>query len=175
MAVAESLLTTLYGELRRVASAHLRRERCGHTLQTTALLHEAYLRLAGGADSPSMTRHAFYAAAVQAIRRVLLDYAKMRNRGKRGGSWVRLPLDSADLLGEARSIEYADLHDALEELEQVDPRLARVVELRFFCGLTVEEIAAALGCDRTTVQHHWRFARVWLEGRLGESEGRTTT
>lgn len=167
MGLPGALSESLYTDLRRIASAHLRRERAGHTLQTTAVVHEAYLKLAGRIDGTLSGKAAFCAAAVQAIRRVLLDHARGRRRAKRGGPAARrVTLSSGDLLDTPREWDYCDIHDALEELEAIDPRVARVVELRFLCGLTDDETAAALGCARRTVLRDWRFARAWLARRL---------
>jgi len=163
-----SLLPALYDELREIAAAHLRRERPGHTLQATALVHEAYRKLADGPASQWPSRAAFRAAAVQAIRRILVDHARARARQKRGGQSHQIELDAADLLATSPSVELLDLDAALAELERSEPRAARVVELRFFGGMSIPEVAEQLGFTTEDVLREWRYARAWLQDRLGK-------
>ena len=163
---AERLLPQVYDELRHIASRQLRRERAGHTLQATAIVHEAYLRLAGQADLEWPSRAHFFAFAAHLIRRILVDYARQRNRAKRGGGSEPITLvEMADLALE-KSPDLVALDEALSGLEKVDPRKATVVELKFFGGLTLEEIAAQLGISVETVGREWRRARAWLYSTL---------
>jgi RNA polymerase sigma factor (TIGR02999 family) len=164
--VAE-LPAPIYQELRRLAAQHLRKERSDHTLRTTALAHEAYLRLAAEGELAAGGQAAFCAAAAQAIRRILVDYARRRGRLKRGGAGQRrVRLESAVLSKQRPVLDLLDLDEALQRLERIAPRLARVVELRFFGGLSEEETAETLGLARRTVQNDWRGARAWLRREL---------
>jgi len=167
------IMPAVYQELRRIAGQYLRRERrAGHTLQTTALVHEAYLRLASQRRDQWPDRAGFCAAAAQAIRRILIDHARRRARHKRGGSAARrVPLDPAGLATPAPAIDLLMLDDALSRLAALSPRQARVVELRYFGGLTDDETAAVLGVSRRTVQADWRGARAWLYRELGGGAG----
>jgi len=162
-------MPAVYKELRRLAAQYLRREqRRDHTLQTTALVHEAYLRLAGQRRSGWPDRAGFYAAAAQAIRRILIDHARRRARRKRGGPGARrVHLDAAALETASCVIDVLALDEALSRLAALTPRQARVVELRYFGGLTDDEIAAVLGVSRRTVQTDWHGARAWLYRELG--------
>jgi RNA polymerase sigma factor (TIGR02999 family) len=177
-AAAEQLLPLVYGELRRIAARQLRRERGNHTLQATAIVNEAYVRLAGQADLQWPSRAHFFAFAAKLIRRILVDYARNRNRAKRGGGCERVTLVEAADLALEKSPDLVALEEALSELERVDPRKATVVELKFFGGLTLEEIAGELGVSAETVSREWRRARAWLYSALqaeagnGASEGR---
>lgn len=157
-------LPAVYHELRRIAAQHLRREqRPNHTLQTTALVHEAYLRLAGQHRPQWPDRAGFCAAAAQAIRRILLDHARRRASRKRGGAVARqIALDSGVLAAPTPVIDVLILDEALSRLAAMSPRQARVAELRYFGGLTDDETAAVLGVSRRTVQTDWRGARAWL-------------
>jgi RNA polymerase sigma factor (TIGR02999 family) len=161
-----ALVPLVYSELRRLAAAHLRRERPAHTLQATALVSEAFLRLAGR-DRPHLdSREEFFGLAAQAMRRVLVDHARRRRAQRRGGGRADLPLE---VLAEPAAMPVAgvlELDAALSRLEALDPRQARVVELRFFAGLELEETAAALGLSVSTVQREWRMARSWLRREL---------
>ncbi len=167
------LVPAVYEELRRIAGEHLRREqRPGHTLQTTALAHEAYLRLAGQGREQWSDRAGFCAAAAQAIRRILIDYARRRARGKRGGAAAnRVRIDPAGLASPVPAIDLLELDEALSRLAKLSPRQARVVELRYFGGLTYDETANILGVSRRTVQTEWRGARAWLYRALGGDTG----
>ena len=158
----------LYDELRMLAERQLALERSGHTLSPTALIHEAYVRLARDGKVTEQGRAYFFAAAARAMRQVLVDYARRRNRLKRGGGLEAVTLQSS-LLGDAGSeLSVLALHEALEELAEVAPRPAEVVELRFFGGLTVEETALALEVTPRTVKRDWAAARAWLYRRLEE-------
>jgi RNA polymerase sigma-70 factor (ECF subfamily) len=170
----DALFQLVYDELRSLASSYLHKERRGHTLQTTALLHEAFVRLLGiqGASWPNVA--AFRAAAATAMRRVLVDYAKRRDRLKRGGkSGKRVPLNENVLAFSDDSFDLAALDRGLTELKRLDARAAAVVELRFFGGLTEEEVGQVLDQSRRTVSKDWRFARAWLREWL-EDQGFAT-
>jgi len=163
---AESrLLALLYDELRRLARSYLRRERPDHTLQATALVNEAYLRMAG-ASAPAKNRAHFFGIAAQVMRRILVDHARAHSAGKRGDGVPRLPLDEAVLVAHAESQQLVDLDEALSRLAKFDARQARIVELRFFAGLSVEETADVLDCAARTVNREWRMARAWLRREL---------
>ena len=168
----ERLVRAIYAELRRTAGGLMRRERPGHTLQTTALVHEALLRLLDGdtlADVPN--RRYLFAAAAQAMRQVLVDHARRRNARKRPGNRVRVPLDQVLAGFDEQGLDVIALHEALERLAQEHPRPAQVVDLRFFGGLSSPEVAEALAVSVTIVESDWRFARAWLKGQLGGTPG----
>ena len=158
----DSLLNAVYEELRRLAAFHLGRERPGHSLQATALVHEAYLRLAAQDNSQWQERTQFVAVASQMMRRVLVDHARARLREKRGGGLQRLSLSEAAELAGGRDVEVLDLDTALGRLADFDPRKAKMVELRYFGGLTMEEAAAVLGTSVATAERDWKFARAFL-------------
>lgn len=167
----EALFKLAYAELHAVSSRYLRKERPGHTLQTTALLHEAFVRLLGipHASWPNLT--AFCAAMATAMRRVLVDYARTRERKKRGGKCAeRIALGTAHLLVNDNSLDLLALDRALDELAARDPRACRIIELRFFGGLTEQQTAEELRLSRRTVTNTWKFARAWLRERL-ENDG----
>lgn len=163
---------SLYDELRVLAAHYMGRERSDHTLQPTALAHEAWIRLGGGAiDGSAERRRAFLAAAARAFRQILVDHARRRGAAKHGGGWRRIALsDELDLV-EDGTIDILHLDDALARLAELNERQARIVELRFFGGLSVEETAASLGVSRRTVLGDWRMARAWLFGQI-ENRGR---
>lgn len=166
----ERVVRVLHDELRAVARARLRAERPGHTLSATALVNEAYLRLARHHSLPDESRAAFLAAASNTMRRVLVDYARARRRLKRGGAAERVPLEEAEpLLTVEEADEVLALEAALERLAEAEPRAARVVELRFFSGLAVEEIATLLGVSSKTVQRDWIAARAWLRKEVSRA------
>jgi len=168
-AAGEQLFSILHGELRRQAGRYMRRERRGHTLQPSGLVNEAYLRLAGAPDLDWHSRAHFFAIAARVMRQVLVDHARRRQAAKREGCLVTL--EDAD--APAAPLELLDLETALRELVALDPRQARVVELRFFGGLDVEETAAVLGLSARTVKREWQTARAWLQHRLLQGgEGR---
>lgn len=159
----------LYGELRQIAERMLRREAPGHTLQPTALLNEAWLKLGGHASPEALSREHFLAIAARAMRQVLVEYARRRQTHKRGGDLVAVTL-ADDQVGASMPIEeLLGLDEALERLAAHDARLARVVEMRFFGGLSEEEIAGALGITARTVQRDWVKARAWLQSELSDS------
>ena len=164
---ADELFGLVYADLRRVAAAYLQRERRGHTLQPTALVHEAYCRLVDAESLGFSDRHHFYAVAARAMRRILVDHARKRSAAKRGGGAGKVPLDRLPELPEERDAWLAALDDVLADLERLDPRQAQVVELRFFGGLTVEEAVATLGVSHATVERDWKVARAWLARELG--------
>ena len=165
---AAELLPIVYEELRRIAAGMMGRERAGHTLQPTALVHEAYTRLVDQKRVKWQGRTHFIAIAGQAMRRILIDHARGVNRGKRGGAMQRITLhDAIGPSGNDLSIEQLlELNTALNRLAQVDEREARVVELRCFAGLTVDEVAQALGVSKRTVEGDWTHARAWLRREL---------
>jgi RNA polymerase sigma factor (TIGR02999 family) len=162
------LLPQVYDELRAIAGSYMRRERAGHTLQPTAVVHEAWTRLAEGRPLVLHDRRHFLALAARCMRQVLVDHARTRDAAKRGGHLQRVTL-AEDSASEEQRVEVLDLNEALERLEQVSPRQARIVELRYFGGLTVSEIAAQLGLGLTTVQGDWAMARAWLLRELESS------
>ena len=164
----DELFPLVYDELRGLAAHSLEGERVGHTLQATALVNEAYMRLVGPTDAGWQSRAHFFGAAGRAIRRILTDHARARGRLKRGGPHAaRVPLDDALVVGADTVPDMVALDEALERLAALDPQKARVVELRFFAGLSVEETARALGVSESTVARDWRFARVWLHKEVG--------
>jgi RNA polymerase sigma factor (TIGR02999 family) len=167
----EKLMPMVEGELRRIAANYMRRERPDHTLQTTALVNEAYLKLVNQREARWQNRAQFFALASQLMRRILLDHARSQRRVKRGGNAVPLNLDDVAVMAPERSAALVDLDDALTRLTEFDPRKARIVEMRFFGGLTVDEVAEVLGIAPVTVMLHWRLARAWLQRELrGEAE-----
>jgi RNA polymerase sigma-70 factor, ECF subfamily len=171
-AATDELFPLVYDELRSVAAAFLARERAGHTLQPTALVNEAYMRLVGPTNTSWDNRAHFFGAAARAIRRILTDHARARGREKRGGGAVRVPLGEADLAIDLKTLDMVALDEALTKLAALDDKVAKVVELRFFAGLTEEEAARALGISVSTVTRDWRFARSWLRRELeGSGEG----
>lgn len=166
-----ALLPLVYDELRLLAKAQLRGEGVGHTLSATALVHEAYLRLAEREKlSPADRRH-FFAIAAQAMRRVLVDYARTRKRKKRGAGEVPISLDAGEFLSPQAADELVSLDEALERLAKANERAARVVEQRFFAGLTLDETADVMGVSMKTVQRDWLLARAWLRKEIGVRDG----
>ncbi len=166
------VLALAYRELRRVASGLMRRERPDHTLSPTAVVHEAVIRLMGDAvfDRAADTSFLFSSAA-RAMREVLIDHARRRSADRRGGSRRRVPLDAVVDYFEAQGMDVVAVHEALDRLAERDDRQARVMTLRYFGGMTVAEVAAALGVSVVTVERDWRMARAWLVGQLGGREG----
>jgi RNA polymerase sigma-70 factor (ECF subfamily) len=162
----DRLMPIVYDELRRVARRQLRAEREGHTLDTTALVHEAYLRLAGLDRLQWRNRPQFFAIAAQAMRRVLVDYAERRRTHKRGGTWRRVPLEDGIALTDDGTDQLLALDEAMHRLEALDDRQSRVVECRFFGGMSVAETAEALGVSEATVKRDWTLARAWLNHEL---------
>ncbi|MBI4500452.1 MAG: sigma-70 family RNA polymerase sigma factor [Gemmatimonadetes bacterium] len=168
-AAVERLFPLVYNELRVLARAHLRRERSDHTLQATALVHEAYLRLLGGVQPPWNDRQHFFRAAAEAMRRILIEHARKRGRVKRGGKRQRVELSDVDLANSGDPDRLLALDEAFRRLEEQDPQAADVVRLRFFAGLSVEETAQATGLSERTVKREWAFARAWLYDALRDT------
>ena len=165
--VLDQLLPLVYAELHRQAHRYLRRERVNHTLQTTALIHEAYLKLVDQRVVEWQNRAHFFGIAAQAMRRILVDYAKTKNREKRGGAAADLPLDEALLVATTgQSIDLLALDEALTRLAVIDEQQSRVVELKYFSGLSIEETAEALGISPATVKRDWQMAKAWLRHEL---------
>jgi RNA polymerase sigma-70 factor (ECF subfamily) len=158
----DGLLPIVYNELRRLAASYLSRERAGHTLQPTALVHEAYMRLLDQRQIDWANRAQFVGLAAVMMRRILVNHARDRVAGKRGGGAEHVPLTLAGEGIGAPAINLLDLHDALNQLTELDPRKGKIVELKFFGGLTTEEIAEALALSTATVERDWKFARAWL-------------
>src|SRR5918996_863065 len=158
----EQLTPLVYSELRRLAARYLRKERPDHTLQSTALVHEAYLRLIDQKNVRWQNRAHFFGVAAQMIRRILVDHARSRHAAKRGAAAPKLSLDEAIALPDRRDLDLVALDDALNSLGKIDPQQARIVELRFFTGLTVEETAEVLGISPATVKRDWVTAKAWL-------------
>mgnify|MGYP000917583940 CR=1 FL=1 len=167
------LLPVIYDELRGLAGAYLRRESPGHTLQTTALVHEAYLKLVGQEAARYQSRAHFFAVAAQAMRRILVNHARDRGRLKRGGDRGRVDLQESAVVApqDGEGPDLVALDEALTRLAERDERKARTVEMRFFAGMTVEETAEALGVAPATVKRDWEFARAWLQRELSRGTG----
>jgi RNA polymerase sigma factor (TIGR02999 family) len=159
---ASDLLPLVYEELRKLAAHRMTSERADHTLQATALVHEAYLRLLGDRDQPWANRAQFFVAAAEAMRRILIEHARARNGPRRGGGCRKWPLDVVDLATTDDPEQILALDEAISRLEEQDPEAARVVRLRFYAGLSVEEVAEALGTSPRTVKREWSFARAFL-------------
>ncbi len=183
---ADQLFPPIYGELRRLAQAALNGERHAHTLQATALVHEAYLKLVNQPDATWLNRAHFFAVAAQAMRRVLVDHARARGRSKRGGAARRQTMLAEELPIQAdREIDLIALEEAMVQLAQRESTGARIVEMRFFAGLTEKEIASVLGMTERTVRRHWTYAKAWLfreiskggpaPSRTGSSVARATS
>jgi RNA polymerase sigma factor (TIGR02999 family) len=162
----QSLMPLVYDELRRLAHSYLRRERSDHTLQSTALVHEAYLRLAGNSPPQWQDRAHFFGIAAHLMRQILTEYARGRNTAKRGGSACKLTLGDVENRPEQLDVDLVALDDALNDLAKIDAQQCRVVELRFFAGLSIEDTAEALGLSASTVKRDWNTARVWLYREL---------
>jgi RNA polymerase sigma factor (TIGR02999 family) len=168
----DKLMPLVYSELRRLASNYLRRERQGHTLQPTALVNEAYLKLIDQKNARWQNRAQFFGVSAQLMRRILVDHARAHQAGKRGGSdRQRLSITSAGQIGAKRAIsepaiDLLALHEALSELAEIDPQQGRIVELKFFGGLSIEETAEILGIGHATVERDWKMARAWLRRKL---------
>jgi RNA polymerase sigma-70 factor, ECF subfamily len=170
-AAAEKLLPFVYDELRRLAHKHMRRERPDHTLQATALVHEAYLRLVRQHEVSWQGRSHFFGIASSLMRRILIDYARGHVRVKRGGATSVLPLDEALAFSPDRSAELLRLDEALDRLAKLDERQSKIVELRFFGGLSVEETAEFLKVSPKTVKRDWSVAKAWLHGEMRQVHG----
>lgn len=164
---ATRLIPIVYNELKRMAGAQMQRERPGHTLQATALVHEAYMRMAGGEQGPWQNRAHFFAIAANAMRQVLMDHARRRHAGKRGGAnALKVDIDTELLISGDKLEDVIAIDEALDRLAKIDPRQSRLVELRFFAGLDVEQAAEVMGVSPTTIKREWRSARAWLHGEL---------
>lgn len=163
---AAELVRLVYEELHRLAARHLAHERSDHTLQATALVHEAYVKLAAQKDAKWQNRAQFFGVASQAMRRILVDYARGKQRIRRGGKQQKVSLDDVLLVSPCRSEEVLAVHESLSRLEMLDARQARIVELRYFGGLTVEEIAEVAGISEKTVMRELNVAKAWLYGDL---------
>ena len=171
-AALERLTPLVHAELRRIARRQMNRERPGHTLQATALINEAYLRLAGQEGFEWRDRLHFFAVCAQVMRHILIDHARARARDKRGGDAVQISLAAAGLVAEERSADLLALDEALRALEEVDAQKGRIIELRYFAGLTIEETAELLGVAPITVRREERRARAWLHRMMSEGEAR---
>ena len=171
----DQLVPVVYGELRAIAARYLRGEWAGHTLQPTALVHEAYMRLVDQREVEWQNRAHFFGVAAQLMRRLLVDHARGRNRRKRGGGLLMVPLEENDVAGPAPDdgLDLVALDDALERLAALSPQQARVVELRYFGGLSIEETAEVLGVSTMTVKRGWAMARAWLHRELSGEDHST--
>jgi RNA polymerase sigma-70 factor (ECF subfamily) len=167
----EKLIPLVYDELRRLARSYMRRERTDHTLQATALVHEAYLKLVEQRSTNWQSRAHFFGVAAQVMRRILIDHARGHLRQKRGGEYEKVVLDEGLIFSPEQSAELLAVDEALKRLARRDERQARVVELRFFGGLSVEEAAAVLGISPKTVKRDWSVAKAWLYAELKEHHG----
>jgi RNA polymerase sigma factor (TIGR02999 family) len=165
-AAFDRLVPVVYEELRRQASRYLRRERPGQTLQTTDLIHEAYIRLIDQKNARWQNRAQFFGIAAQLMRRILVDHARARHRAKRGGGDIRVSLNEGMAIAKSRDVNLIVLDEALNRLAEIDLERSKVVELRFFAGLSVEETAEALGVSPRTVKRSWRFAKAWLRREI---------
>jgi RNA polymerase sigma-70 factor, ECF subfamily len=163
---AARLVPLVYNELRQIAVARLRHERPDHTLQATALVHEAYMKLADQRDAKWQNRAQFFGVASQVMRRILVDYARGQQRLRRGSKQQKVALDDVVLISPDRTDELLAVNESLSKLEELDPRQARVVELRYFAGLTIEEIANVVGVSTKTVTRELNMAKAWLYGEL---------
>ena len=166
-AALERLMPLVYSELRRLATNYLRRERQGHTLQPTALVNEAYLKLVDQRNAKWQNRAQFFGISAQLMRRILVDHARQRQAVKRGGTEQhRISITSAEKLASQTEFDLLALNEALDELTKLDPQQGRIVELKFFGGLSIEETAEVLGVGHATVERDWKMARAWLRRQL---------
>jgi len=164
----EKLLPLVHAELRRIAQRQMSHERPGHTLQATALVNEAYLKLAGQQEFEWQNRAHFFAVAAQVMRHILIDHARAHARDKRGGGAIQVSLNEAAMLAEDQAEHFVALDEALRTLEQIDPQKGRIVELRYFGGLSIEETAEVLNISPRTVRREWQRARAWLYRMISE-------
>ncbi len=172
---AESqLIEAVYPELRRIAMRHMRNERTGHSLQTTARVNEAYMRLLGGGERDFQNRAHFFAVAASQMRAILVDHARHRRAKKRDGGRVRVELTDVLTISEDKLDQVLEIDEALERLRVWDPRQCKIVEMRFFAGLTEEEIAEILGVTPRTVKRDWKVAKAWLHGELSSRKDETS-
>ncbi len=169
---SDQLLPLVYDQLRAIAQQAMNEERAGHTLQATALVHEAYVRLVGNEDLGWADRSHFYAAAVEAMRRILIDHARRRGAVKRGGDWRRAAVNVASLALDENLDNFLALDEAILRLEEQDPKAAQVVRLRFYAGLSIEDTARILEISPRTVKREWTYARTWLLHQLENEETR---
>jgi RNA polymerase sigma factor (TIGR02999 family) len=167
---AAQLLPLVYEELRKLAAARLAQEKPGQTLQATALVHEAYLRLVGGGDRAWDSRGHFFAAAAEAMRRIVVETARRKKRARHGGGRQRVEVELADLPTRLPPDDLLALDEALGRLGQLDPVKARLVTLRYFAGMTIEQAAEALGISRVTAHRYWTFARAWLHQQMAADQ-----
>lgn len=168
--VVNQILPHIYDELRKLASSYLRRERSDHTLQPTALVHEAYMKLIDQKKVRWQNRAHFFGIAAQVMRRILLDHARKHKADKRGGEAEKLPLEEEILVvSHEKSAELIALDDALEALAAIDPQKAKIVELRYFGGLSIEETAEVMGVSVPTINRQWRMAKAWLYGQIART------
>jgi RNA polymerase sigma factor (TIGR02999 family) len=173
---SEKLLPLVYDELRRLAAQKLAQEKPGQTLQATALVHEAYLRLVASGDALAPraqnwnSRGHFFAAAAEAMRRILIDQARIKKSRKHGGGLERHPLEEVEIASPEPAVDLLAVHEALEKFEQVDKVAAGLVKLRYYAGLTIPQAAEALGISSTTADRHWAYARAWLHTELRNSD-----
>ena len=163
---SDRLFSLVYNELRKLAAGYMRRERAGHTLQATALVNEAYMQLVDQTRVSWQSRAHFFGVAAQLMRRILVDYARSAHAAKRGGEAAKLSLEEAIGLTDSKEVAFDELDEALSRLATLDPTQSRIVELRFFGGLTVEEAAEVLGISASTVEREWRMAKAWLHRQL---------
>lgn len=163
----DELIPLVYDELRKLAASYLRRKPGAHSLQATALVHEAYVRLAEGKGASMQHRAQFFGLAAKVMRDILVDHARKRLATKRGGQQLRLSLSQAERFGHKPEVDVVALDDALKELAATNPQHSRVVELRFFGGLTIEETAEVMSLSHATTERYWSFARAWLRRELG--------
>jgi RNA polymerase sigma-70 factor (ECF subfamily) len=171
-AAASKLIPIVYDELRRLAAGYMRHERKDHTLQPTALVHEAYLKLIQQRAVDWQGRAHFFGIAAQVMRRILIDHARGHLRDKRGGGAIPVPLEEALVFAPEQSCELVKLDESLQRLAKLDPRQSKIVELRFFGGLTVEQTAESLGISPKTVKREWSMAKAWLHGDVKTSHGK---
>jgi RNA polymerase sigma-70 factor (ECF subfamily) len=165
------LIELVYKDLRKLAQHYMQQETVGHTMQPTALVHEAFLKLINQPRIDEQSRSHFFAIGAQAMRRVLVSHARRKSRLKRGGDRLKLSLDEALTVSNSRDEDVLALDEALEKLGQIDPRQAQIVELRFFGGMSVEETAAAMGMSKRAVEREWTACRAWLRRELAEQDG----
>ena len=169
---ASELLPLVYEELRRLAAGKMANEAAGHTLQPTALVHEAWLRLTGGAQASTWNGRAhFFGAAAEAMRRILIERARQKAAVKRGSGWERVNLEKVDIASDANSDTILFVNEALEKLQSEDPKAAELIKLRFFGGLTLEESGEVLGFSERTAKRCWAFARAWLYAEMQQLKG----
>jgi RNA polymerase sigma factor (TIGR02999 family) len=173
-AALDKLTPLVYAELRRIARRQMSHERDGHTLQATALVNEAFIRISGQENFSWQNRAHFYAVCAQVMRHILIDHARAQQRDKRGGGAIHVSLDEAAVLAAGQETDFLALDDALRALEAFDPRKGRIVELRYFAGLGIEETAEVLQISPTTVRREWRRAKAWLYRALVEGGGDET-